>query len=147
MEKCQVCEKHKNGDHLPGGAIFEDENVFIAHFPLIPDEKAHLGHIILEMTRHLTRLSEMTEEESLQVGKWIPKISRALEKTLGAEHVYLVRIGDKTPHLHFHFVPRYPNTPKDIWGPLLYTHPNSGPKAGSKEMIEVTEKIKGYLKG
>jgi histidine triad (HIT) family protein len=144
-EECQVCAKHKTGNSLPGGEIFKDASIFIAHFPIVNGEKAHQGHIILEMTRHLTKLSELNEVEAMAVGKWTPKIAEALEETLKAEHVYMVRIGDITPHLHFHFIPRYANTPKDLWGPLLYTHPQGAPRVGPNEMIKITNKIKSYL--
>jgi histidine triad (HIT) family protein len=144
-DSCAVCDKHRTLETLPGGFIYRDSHVFIAHFPLLKGERAHRGHIILEMSRHITKPSEMTPEEGTSVGQWIPKLSRSLEKVLGAEHVYLVRIGDKTPHLHFHFVPRYPGTPKEFWGPLLNTFANSAPDVGATEMAEITDKIKRFL--
>ena len=143
MNKCQVCEKHKTGEGLPGGTIFENENIFIAHFPKT-DEPAHFGHIILEMRRHITSLSDLTEQEALDVGKFTRLISKALHEVLNAEHVYSLRIGDVTPHLHFHFVPRYKDAPKDSWGPWHFKW-ERGPKASSKDMIEISEKIRSYL--
>jgi histidine triad (HIT) family protein len=137
-QTCAVCNKHKTNDTLPGGPIYEDENVFIAHFPHIETEAAHYGHIILEMKRHITRPSEMTYDESTALGVWTQKISERLEKRLSAEHVYVVRIGDVTPHLHFHFIPRFAGTPREAWGPLLNRWPG-GRKASPEDMIEITK--------
>ena len=144
LESCAVCRRHVSGEGLPAGALYSDELVFIAHFPLIPSEPAHRGHIILEMRRHLTSPSQMTEQEAQAVGKWTQKIVRAQEQALNAVHVYVVRIGDLTPHLHFHFVPRYAQTPKEQWGPLLFRW-KEGPKAGAQEMGELTSQIKKWL--
>src|ERR1700722_4518007 len=117
---CAVCERQRTKVNLPAGPIHSDPLIFVTHFPLLKEEPAHYGHVILEMRRHITKPIEMTNEEAQSVGLWTKIISGFLEKVLGAEHVYIVRIGDKTPHLHFHFVPRFPGTPKEVWGPLLW---------------------------
>jgi histidine triad (HIT) family protein len=145
MNKCQVCEKHESKKSLPGGVIFENESVFVAHFPLIENEPAHKGHVILEMKRHITQMSELTEAEALEVGRWTRLLSIALQGAVAAEHVYLLRIGDVTPHLHFHFVPRYADAPKESWGPLHFKW-ERGPKASSKDMIEISDKIRELLR-
>jgi histidine triad (HIT) family protein len=143
--QCGVCEKHKNSlALLPGGAIFEDENVFIAHFPVVPEEKAHFGHVILELKRHIVSPKEMSDLEATSVGLFTQRICRGLEIGLGAEHVYVVRIGDVTRHLHFHFVPRFKDTPQEFWGPLLFRWAGSR-KATAADMIKITETLKSFL--
>jgi histidine triad (HIT) family protein len=144
MNKCQVCEKHKTKDNLPGGVIFENEWIFVAHFPLLENEPAHRGHLILEIKRHITQMSELNEPEALEIGKWTRLISIALETTVAALHVYMLRIGDVTPHLHFHFVPRYADAPKESWGPLHYKW-ERGPKASSRDMIEISQNLRELL--
>lgn len=143
MNKCQVCEKHKTKDGLPGGVVFENENIFVAHFPVV-EEPAHKGHIILEIKRHITQMSEMNEREALDVGRFTRLISMALRDAVGAQHVYMLRIGDITPHLHFHFVPRYEDAPKESWGPLHFKW-ERGPKASSKDMIQISENLRELL--
>ena len=140
-DACAVCQRHRTKENLPAGAIFEDEHVFIAHFPLLPNEPAHRGHVILEMKRHLTSPLQLSDAEARAVGLWTQKIALALEEILGAVHVYVLRIGDITAHLHFHFVPRYPDTVRSEWGPLLFKSP-LGPKANAAEMKIITEKLK-----
>ncbi len=142
MNKCQVCEKHKNLQGLPGGKIFEDELVFVGHFP-VAEEPAHFGHIILELKRHITQINEMTEPEAIAIGVWTRRIAMALHDALEAEHVYTVRIGDVTPHLHFHLVPRYKNAPRDTWGALHFRWAE-GPKATPQDMKVISQKIRDY---
>jgi histidine triad (HIT) family protein len=141
---CSVCERQRNKENLPAGPVYSDHLIFVTHFPLLTSEPAHYGHIILELRRHITRPSEMTNEEAQSVGLWTKIISSFLEGEAGAEHVYIVRIGDKTPHLHFHFVPRYPGTPQEFWGPLLWQWTGSK-KASAQEMIAFTERFKKRL--
>ena len=144
MTECSVCEKHETKKTLPGGAVYDGVRVFVGHFPLIESEKAHYGHVILELKRHITKLAELTEAEAVEIGQWTRTIARFLETELGAEHVYAVRIGDKTPHLHFHFVPRFPGTPKEVWSPTLWQWPG-GRKATADDMIAITKKFVAFL--
>ncbi len=142
---CNVCQKHQTLKTLPGGIIFQNNSLFIAHFPLIESQlKPYYGHIIIEFKRHITRPSELTNIEAQDLGLWIQKISTALESSLGAEHTYIFRIGDKTPHLHFHLVPRYANTPIDAWGTSLYEWPQAR-RADAREIIDVSNKLRMHL--
>ncbi len=122
---CSVCAKHISLAELPGGVIYQDELIFIAHFPYNSNKpmKPHFGHIILELKRHLTSPAQMTDTEAGSVGLWLQRISQFLETDLEAEHTYLFRIGDITPHLHFHAVPRFKGTPRERWGIYLYENP------------------------
>ena len=138
---CAVCLRHVAGQGLPGGPVYSDENIFVAHFPLLPNEPAYRGHVILEMRRHITSPSQLTQSEAMALGLWTQKIVRAQEVALQAQHVYVVRIGDLTPHLHFHFVPRYAETPAEQFGPLLFRWKDA-PRADAQTMIQLTEKLK-----
>ena len=140
---CGVCSKHQDLANLPGGVIFENEVLFIAHFPFA--EKApHYGHLIVELKRHITSPREMTKLEASQVGTWMQALSLFLEAELGAEHTYLFRIGDVTPHLHFHVVPRFANTPRHLWGIYLYENPDSR-KASQAEVIALSDQMREYF--
>jgi len=141
MAPCEVCRKHQSLDGLPGGVIFENDLIFIAHFPWKEDVASHYGHIILELKRHLTSPREMSAAEASAVGIWHQRLSQFLENRLGAEHTYLFRIGDVTSHLHFHAVPRFKNTPREIWGIYLYQNPQ-GRKASRLDIEEISNQAR-----
>jgi histidine triad (HIT) family protein len=143
---CAVCQKHRDKITLPGGVIFEDQNVFIAHFPLLPEGPLpYAGHIIIEMKRHITKPSELTPPEAQSLGLWIQRISEAQERVLEAEHTYIFRIGDKTPHLHFHLVPRYAGTPKEVWGVSLFEW-QGALRSDSAAIKNISEKMRTFIK-
>ncbi len=61
---CLVCRKHAGEIAIPGGAIFENELIFISHAPLWGEEKEHyLGHLFVETKRHVAELADLTDEE------------------------------------------------------------------------------------
>lgn len=113
---CIICRKHQDIDRYTGGVIAEKSGLILAHFPFLEGEKAAKGHLIIEPRRHIVDFHEMTDEEASSLGALVQRGSRAIQKALGAEHVYLYRINDKVQHLHFHLIPRYPETPREYWG-------------------------------
>ena len=79
----------------------------------------------------------MNDEESAALGRLIRDGAELIESRTEAEHVYCFRINDKTPHLHFHLIPRYPDTPKEYWGTNIMACTTS-PKLASLEEIRAT---------
>lgn len=155
---CAVCQRHqevlKNSEfvstQLPGGIIFQDQNVLVAHFPVLNPQAAqdpnakldiHLGHLIIELKRHIESLPEMTPEEAQSVSHAMLFLSQKIETQTNANHTYFFRIGDITKHLHFHLVPRYPDTPKEIWGVYIFQNPK-GPKASLEDILELSKKLR-----
>ena len=67
--------------------------------------------------------------------------SRLLETARGAEHVYLMRLGDGWPHLHYHLVPRYPGTPKDYRGLEVRDWPGV-PRCGWEEIAAIAAQLR-----
>ena len=80
------------------------------------------GWLVVVPRRHVTRLSELTSEESLELGPILRAASGALEDILGCEKTYAALFAEAEgfAHLHFHLVPRMPDfEPADV-GPGVF---------------------------
>jgi histidine triad (HIT) family protein len=73
------------------------------------------------------------------------KVSKALMETEKAEHIYSLVSGNSVPHLHMHLVPRYPNTPKQYWGPNDVYDWDNAPMGDNNEVIKLCTRVKNYL--
>jgi histidine triad (HIT) family protein len=138
---CFVCRKHaERGALLPGGPVGEDELAVVSHLtpaaPGRPGGPVYLGHLFVE-PRHVPGLADLTGDEARAVGWWCTRASRALREAAGAEHVYAAVIGDRTPHLHVHLLPRYPGTPREYW----WTRVDEWPDARRGLEPEITELV------
>lgn len=143
-ESCFICNKHKGKIQTTGITIYEDEYVFVGHI----DKKGkpnYLGHIMIDLKRHVPTLAEMTIEEAKAFGIIMSKVSKALKETENAEHVYALVSGNSVPHLHLHLVARYPNTPEEFWGPMEVYDWAEAPMGGKDEVIEICRRIKTFL--
>jgi len=104
METCFICRKH-NGQEAtpPGGYIYEDDHWMICHAPA---NLGPLGTLFIESKRHFLDYAEMTDEESITLGKVMKKIYYALRLHTDAERIYQVTLIDGVPHFHSWFIPR-----------------------------------------
>ena len=100
MENCPYCERFEKGDFTH--VLMADAYAIT----VVESNPFRKGQCIVIPRRHMTSLSEMTEEENASVFKMITATSKALEKTLSARKTYLLSIADSVRHLHYHLIPK-----------------------------------------
>jgi len=78
------------------------------------------GHVLLVTRHHHEKLSDVPLGPTAEaLGFWMPLLSRALSKSLDIEDWNVVqnngaRAAQVVPHVHFHYIPRYPIGRKDV---------------------------------
>jgi len=108
-EGCLFCE-------LAGGD--DDRSAFIlergTHFYIIINRYPYTtGHLMVVCNRHVERLSDLTGEESAELGVLLAKSERALEKAYQPDGINVgANLGRSAGagivgHLHMHLVPRW----------------------------------------
>jgi len=113
-ESCLVCDEVSGGIPVPGGQLEASDQVAVFHCPIVaPATDVYAGYLFVVPRRHVPGFSGLTDDEAEAVGVAISRWSRALE-AVGAEHVYVLRIGHGVDHLHVHLVPRWPETPSKV---------------------------------
>jgi diadenosine tetraphosphate (Ap4A) HIT family hydrolase len=103
METCFICRKHKGLEAAPpGGYIYEDEHWMVCH---APGKLGPLGTLFIESKRHFLDYADMTDEESVSLGKAMRKIYDGLKTHTEAERIYQVTLMEGVPHFHSWLVP------------------------------------------
>ncbi|WEG15167.1 HIT family protein [Alkalihalophilus pseudofirmus] len=144
MNDCFICQKHSNSIQTSGVMIYKDDYVYVGHIDRNGDPN-YLGHIMIDLKRHVPTLGDMNMEEAKAFGMITARVSKALIESENAEHIYSYVMGDAVPHLHMHLVPRYPNTPKEHWGPNAVYEWEEAPMGDNEEVIQLCNRIKTYL--
>lgn len=143
--ECLVCRKHRDQVTVAGGAIYEDEILFVSHAQLWGEEpKRYLGYVFIEPRRHVAELADLSEAEAEAMGLLAARLARALMHTEGAEHIYAFVIGDGVPHVHMHLVGRYPGAPREFWGIRVDEWPEA-PHGSEREIAEVASRVRCFL--
>lgn len=143
-EGCFICKKHAGNIETVGVTIYEDEFVYVGHMDR-NGKPNYLGHIMIDLKRHAPTLAEMTMEEAAAFGMIMAKVSKALKESENAEHIYSFVAGDAVPHLHMHLVARYPNTPKEYWGPWDVYDWDGAPMGDNNDVISLCNRLKVYM--
>jgi histidine triad (HIT) family protein len=141
-DDCFVCRKHRGEIPVPGGWIYHDDLVRVSHLS-IPDGEigVYLGWVVVEPNRHAPGLGDLTKAEAQRVGLVVSRVSRALQESEGAEHVYAFVLGHHVPHLHVYVVPRYPGTPPEYWGMRIGEWAGA-PQGDGQVIATVTERLR-----
>ncbi|HEX4690073.1 MAG TPA: hypothetical protein VH276_05240 [Solirubrobacteraceae bacterium] len=148
MEDCYICRKHAAMSVVPGGVITEDEHAVVSHLPLTTptacSSEVYLGHLFVELRRHVAELGELTTDEAASVGRLAALASRALMSSEGAEHVYAAVIGHGIPHFHLHLIARYPGTPEAYWWTRLDEWPDA-PRGDAVAIIALADRLRAAI--
>jgi histidine triad (HIT) family protein len=143
--ECFICRKHRGEVVLPGRAIVQDDQVYVGHAQIRPDQStAYLGYLMVEPKRHIPGLEDLRDDEAELLGLWVARVSRALVAVAGADHVYAFVIGDQVPHVHVHVVARYPGAPAEYHGPRVDEWPEA-PRGGAAEIDGLCSRLRDWL--
>lgn len=64
------------------------------------------GHLIVAPREHVESFGELEVDAIDDLMRLLARALVAAERALPAERYYLLRIGDKSSHLHFHLIPK-----------------------------------------
>jgi histidine triad (HIT) family protein len=144
MSDCFICNKHAGTISTSGATIYEDQYVYVGHIDR-NSKPNYLGHIMIDLKRHAPTLADMTVEEAKAFGVIMARVSKALVESENAEHLYSLVSGNSVPHLHMHIVARYPDTPKEYWGPMDVYDWEDAPMGDNSQVTHLCNRLKTYL--
>jgi len=140
VDDCFICRKHQGQIEIPGGLLFEDEQVIVSR----PANVDYPAYLMLDTRRHVWELADLTTVESEAVGRTVSRMARALRDVCGVVHVYSFFLADGVPHAHFHVVGRYPATPPEFWGRRVTEWPGA-PRATLGQLEELADRLRHAL--
>lgn len=119
--ECGTCRANQGELRAPGGIIYEDGFWRLEH---LLEPVPFAGWLVLKPLRHIESLAEMNSEEVTTFGPLVQSISRALHDELEPAKVYLCSFGEGEgfAHIHFHFIPRFAETPDELRGPRIFDY-------------------------
>jgi len=99
----------------PGGAVlWEGEGCRVVRV----DEPDYPGFVRVILRRHATEMAELSAEERHALMEVVFAVEDAVRETMKADKMNLASLGNQTPHVHWHVVPRFRDDrhfPNPIW--------------------------------
>src|SRR5206468_2831802 len=80
------------------------------------------GWLVLVCRRHVEAVHELTDEEVVELGILLRRVSQALRDATGCVKTYVVQFAEAEghSHVHFHVVPRMADQPAERRGPQVF---------------------------
>jgi diadenosine tetraphosphate (Ap4A) HIT family hydrolase len=112
MTSCTVCNL------VEGEIIWSDDKLRV----VLIDDEGYRGYCRVECIHHIKEMTDLDEPLQLRIMRCVFKVEEALRKIFHPEKINLASLGNKTPHIHWHVIPRFkedPHFPNSHWGEKL----------------------------
>ena len=83
------------------------------------DEPDYPGFCRVILKRHAREMSDLAEDERRGLMAVVFAVEAAVREAMGAEKMNIASLGNMTPHVHWHVVPRFADDrhfPHPVWG-------------------------------
>ncbi|MBI3043288.1 MAG: HIT family protein [Betaproteobacteria bacterium] len=109
---CELCET--DGGEL----IWRDAQCRVVRVA----EPGYPGFCRAIWNAHIKEMTDLTAAERARLLQVVFALESALRKLLRPDKINLASLGNVTPHLHWHVIPRFrddPHFPNPVWGSLI----------------------------
>jgi diadenosine tetraphosphate (Ap4A) HIT family hydrolase len=148
MTPCKTCELIVRRD--AGNAPLWDSIHRTQYWDVVHSYNTALpGWLVLVARRHIAAIDELTEEEVLELGLLLRRVSLVLKEVTGCVKTYVIQFAEMAehPHVHFHVVPRMVDQPADRRGTEIFKYLNvpETERVTEEQMNELALKIQKIL--
>ena len=109
---CAICNL------IEGHIIWSDHILRV----VLLDHSDYKGYCRVELISHKKEMTDLDEALQFKIMQCVFKVEEALRKIFKPEKINLASLGNKTPHIHWHVIPRFkedPHFPNSHWGEKL----------------------------
>ena len=121
MTSCELCESS-------GGEIVWQD--VLCRVVLVNDPE-HPGFCRVIWDKHIREMTDLAVTERQRLLHVLCALEKVLRDLLVPDKINLASLGNVTPHLHWHVIPRYqddPHFPNPVWGQKLRSTPHALPR-------------------
>ncbi len=108
MGLCELCKS-------PGGELlWQDEFCRVVRV----DDHDYPGFCRVILNSHIKEMSDLNPDEQGRLMTVVVKVEHVIREVMKPDKINLASLGNKTPHLHWHIIPRYlrdKHFPNAIW--------------------------------
>jgi diadenosine tetraphosphate (Ap4A) HIT family hydrolase len=82
------------------------------------DEPDYPGFVRVILNRHAREMSDLQPAEREELMRVVFEVEAAVRESMGADKMNVASLGNQTPHVHWHVVPRFQDDrhfPTPIW--------------------------------
>ena len=100
----------------------------------------------VELLAHVKEMSDLPPPQRARMMKMVFAVELALREIFNPDKINLASLGNKTPHIHWHVIPRFENDrhfPNSHWGEIV--RDGSAIALDEKTIDSLNEKITAHI--
>lgn len=109
IQSCELCAT------AGGDVLYSDQELRVV---LVADA-LHPGFCRVIWNQHVAEMSDLSEAQRARLLARVWQVEQVLRQHWQADKINLASLGNMTPHLHWHVIPRFrgdPHFPQPVWG-------------------------------
>lgn len=106
---CELCAQ------AGGQLVWQDELIRV----VLVEEPDYPGFCRVILQRHVAEMSDLESGEQARIMDAVFSVERVLRAVLQPDKINLASLGNMTPHIHWHVIPRFRHDahfPNPVWG-------------------------------
>jgi diadenosine tetraphosphate (Ap4A) HIT family hydrolase len=107
MTTCELCD-------LKAEPVYRGDKLSV----ILVDDSAYPGFCRVIWNAHVKEMSDLVPADRLALNDAVWEVEMAMRSVMMPEKVNLASLGNMTPHLHWHLIPRYVDDvhfPNPVW--------------------------------
>lgn len=108
MDSCELC--NQDG----GSVIYRDQQLRV----VLVNDADYPGFCRVIWHAHVREMTDLSNQDRAHLMAVLWQVEAALRETMQPDKINLASLGNMTPHLHWHVIPRYaddPHFPAPVW--------------------------------
>lgn len=126
----------------PHAALWQDE---FCRVVLLNDED-YPAYCRVELNAHVKEMTDLPPIDRARAMKTVFAVELAIREVLNPDKINLASLGNKTPHIHWHVIPRFETDkhfPNSHWGEVVRNTKAS--QLSNEEVASLAQKIKAHI--
>lgn len=114
---CELC-KEDGGEILFRNALFR---------VVIVDDEEYPGFCRVILNEHIKEMTDLPASQRSELMTAVFAVEEAVREVMQADKINLASLGNMTPHMHWHIIPRYTKDkhfPRPIWAEPMRQNPS-----------------------
>lgn len=136
MSTCSLCQP------TPHQVLWQDDFCRV----VLLNEQDYPAYCRVELLAHVKEMTDLLPQERARTMKVVFAVEAAIREIIQPDKINLASLGNKTPHMHWHIIPRFESDkhfPNLHWGEVVRNNQTVVLTAEQKKQLK--DKIKAHV--
>lgn len=112
---CDLCQARLHGQLGPHEILWQDDFCRV----VLLNDADYPAYCRVELIAHIKEMTDLAPEQRARMMKTVFAVETAMREVIAPDKINLASLGNKTPHVHWHIIPRFADDkhfPNSHWG-------------------------------